>query len=381
MKGFKNVKAYVRGEGIVRADIGIENGRIAEINGASRIDEVLFDCGELLLVPGFLDTHIHGAGGADVMDGTRSALSVMSETLVKEGTTAFLATTMTQSEDNMSAALSAVADCASSAPCGARILGANSEGPFVSTEYAGAQPREYIVAPSVALFDKLNAAAKGTIKIATVAPENDVDFSLIEHLKKLGVISSVGHSAATESVVRDGIRRGLSRVTHTFNAQSALRHREIGVAGSALLYDELYCELIADGIHVSPSAMRLLLKNKPHDKVVLITDSMRAKGMPDGVYELGGQTVNVHGGKATLADGTLAGSVLKMNIAVKNIAEKCGEDICAALDLATYNPAASIGIADEYGSIKIGCLADFTLLDDDFDVVMTAVDGRVVYVK
>lgn len=380
MKGFKNVKAYVRGKGIVRVDIGIENGRIAEINGGSDIDS-LFDCGEYLLAPGFIDTHIHGAGGADVMDGTRAALDAMSDTLVKEGTTAFLATTMTQSEDKMSTAISAVAEYTKNAGRSARVLGVHSEGPFISKAHAGAQPREFIVTPSVELFDRLYAAAKGTIKTITIAPENDDGFMLLDHLKKLGVASSVGHSAATENTVREAIVHGLSRVTHTYNAQSALHHREIGVVGSALLYDELYCELIADGVHVSIPAMRLLIKNKPSDKLVLITDSMRAKGMPDGVYELGGQTVNVADGKATLEDGTLAGSVLKMNVAVKNVVEKCGVDICTALDFASYNPANSVGVADEYGSIEIGKRADFTLLNDNFDVIMTVVDGRAAYIR
>jgi len=377
MKGFKNVRAYIRGKGIVRTDIGLENGRIAAVSAVPGL-EPEFDCGDLLLAPGFIDTHIHGAGGADAMDGTRAALSVISETLVKEGTTAFLATTMTESEAEIIKALTAVREYGESCS-GATLLGVHLEGPFVSETFAGAQPREYITAPSVEIFDKYDEASGGMVKIVTLAPENDADFALTRSLKNRGVIASVGHSAADEKTVQCSIANGITRVTHTYNAQSKLHHREIGVVGSALLYDELYCELIADTIHVSVPAMKLLIKNKPKNKVVLITDAMRAKGMPDGVSELGGQTVYVKNGRATLTDGTLAGSVLKMNAAVKNITEKCGADICSALDSASYNPAESIGIADEFGSIKIGNRADFTLLDPKFNVVMTMVKGRIVY--
>ncbi len=377
MQGLKNVRAYIRGKGIVRTDIGMENGVITAIGNLSI--EPMFDCGDMLLAPGFIDTHIHGAGGADVMDGTRAALSVISETLVKEGTTAFLATTMTQSVEAMKNAISAAADFGSPDGKGATLLGVHAEGPFISEKYAGAQPREYIVPPSVKLFDDLQSAAKDMIKIVTLASETDKDFTLTKHLSETGVVASVGHSAASEQTVREGIKCGITRVTHTFNACSPLHHREVGVVGSALLYNELYTEIIADTVHVSVPVMKLLIKNKPKNKVVLITDAMRAKGMPDGVYELGGQTVYVKSGKATLVNGTLAGSVLKMNEAVKNTVEKCCVDVCTALDFASYNPAESIGIQDIMGSIKIGNRADFTLLDDKFDVVMTSVGGRVVY--
>lgn len=377
MQGFKNVRAYVRGKGIVRTDIGIENGVIAAIGKLSI--EPIFDCGDMLLAPGFIDTHIHGAGGSDVMDGTRDALISIAKTLVKEGTTAYLATTMTQDVDTMKKAMSAVADYRKRGGDGATLLGVHAEGPFISEKYAGAQPREYIVPPSVELFDALQSAAKGAIKVVTFAPEKDADLALTERLHRSDVVCSIGHSAADERTVKKGIDFGITRITHTFNACSPLHHREVGVAGSALLYDDLYTELIADTVHVSVPAMKLLIKNKPKNKVVLITDAMRAKGMPDGVYELGGQTVNVKNGRATLEDGTLAGSVLKMNEAVKNVKEKCGVDICAALDFASYNAAESIGMENVCGSIKIGNRADFTLLDGGFNVVMTAVGGRIVY--
>ncbi|MDE7330009.1 MAG: N-acetylglucosamine-6-phosphate deacetylase [Clostridia bacterium] len=375
MKGFKNAKTYLRGKGIVRVDIGFENGRITEIGEDKNIQPIA-DTGDCLLVAGFIDEHIHGAGGADTMDGTAEALSIISKTLAKEGTTAFLATTMTQSDDKIKNALKGVAqfkECG-----GARLLGAHLEGPFISGKYVGAQPPEYVVKPDIGYFKELQRVAGNKIKLVTLAPEED-DCSLIEYLNKIGVTVSVGHSNATERQVCEAMQSGLTCVTHTFNAQSPLHHREAGVVGSALLHNGLFCEVIADTIHVSVPALKLLIKNKPKDKPVLITDSIRAKGEEVSVSELGGQTVYVKDGQARLKDGTLAGSVLKMNEAVRNLVTKCGTDIGYAVDCATYNPAKNLGIENEYGIIKEGAFADFTLLDENFNVVLTVVGGEIVY--
>ena len=219
----------------------------------------------------------------------------------------------------------------------------------------------------------------GRIRIVTVAPEVPGADALIRHLAETGVVPSVGHSAAGVADVRRAIACGARNVTHTYNAQSPFRHREIGVAGSALLYDELNCELIADGIHVSPEAIRLLVKNKPRGKMTLITDAMRAKGCPDGVSELGGQTVYVKNGEARLADGTLAGSVLRMNDAVRRMVQVIGLPFTDAVDMATKNTAALLGISDSCGEIACGKRADFTVLDPDFGVLLTVVGGREVY--
>ena len=375
MKGFKNAKTYLRGKGIVRVDIGFENGRIAEV-GEDKNIQPLADTGDCLLVAGFIDEHIHGAGGADAKDGTFDALSAISNALVAEGTTAFLATTMTQSDDKIKNALKSVAqfkECG-----GARLLGAHLEGPFISHKHVGAQPPEYVAKPNIEYFKELQRVAGNRIKLVTLAPEED-DCGLIEYLRDSGVTVSVGHSDATERRVFKAIQSGLSCVTHTFNAQSSLHHREAGVVGSAMLYDELFCEAIADLIHVSVPALKLLIKNKPKDKLVLITDAIRAKGRGEGVSELGGQTVFVKDGQARLKDGTLAGSVLKMNEAVKNLVTACGAGIEFAIDCATYNPAKNLGIEREYGTITEGAVADFTLLDGNFNVLLTVVGGEIVY--
>lgn len=377
MKGFINAKAYVKGKGIVRADIGFENGRIAVIGGARGQIQPIAQTGDCLLVAGFIDEHIHGAGGADAMDGTADALSVISDTLVKEGTTSFLATTMTQSDENVKKALKAVTRFTGRG--GANLLGVHLEGPFISRGYIGAQSPQYVREPSVGYFKELQSASGNKIRIVTLAPEEDAGFALINYLKSQGIISSVGHSAAEAKSVDKAVMHGLSCVTHTYNAQSPFRHREIGVAGSALLNDGLVCEVIADTVHVSVPALKLLVKNKPKDKIVLITDSIRAKGLGDGLSELGGQKVYVRNGQARLADGTLAGSVLKMNEAVKNLVKECGMSVEDAIDCATYNPAKNLGIEGEYGVIGEGARADFTLLDGDFNVMMTVVGGEIVY--
>ncbi len=192
---------------------------------------------------------------------------------------------------------------------------------------------------------------------------------------------SIGHSDATYAEARRAAECGARCVTHTFNAQSPFTHREAGVAGAALLTDATYAELIADGIHVSVPAIKLLLKNKPTDKLVLITDSIRAKGLRDGESELGGQKVFVKNGAARLGDGTLAGSVLKMNDAVKLLVDECGADLTRAIDCATVNPANNLGIAENYGSIATGKAADFVVLDDGLDVLMTVRDGEIIYSK
>lgn len=376
MKCFRGASVYVAGAGVTRADITFDE-IIREIGAAPADAETVALPEGAVVLPGFIDPHIHGAGGADAMDGTAAALATISETVAREGTTSFLATTMTESGEAILRALTAVRDCRETP--GARLLGVHLEGPFISETYAGAQPREYIAAPDIDVFDRYQAASGGRIRIVTVAPEVPGADALIRHLAETGVVPSVGHSAAGVADVRRAIACGARSVTHTYNAQSPFRHREIGVAGSALLYDELNCELIADGIHVSPEAIRLLVKNKPRGKMTLITDAMRAKGCPDGVSELGGQTVYVKNGEARLADGTLAGSVLRMNDAVRRMVQVIGLPFTDAVDMATKNTAALLGISDSCGEIACGKRADFTVLDPDFGVLLTVVGGREVY--
>lgn len=386
MKAFENVLAYIEGEGLKRCDI-LFNDKIVKITERTDFSDPTITSAEVIplpenavVVPGFIDQHIHGAGGADAMDGSESALKTIAQTIAKEGTTTFLATTMTQSKGNIEKALKAVkAYREKNFDEGARLLGVHLEGPFIAAAHKGAQPLEYVAKPSSETFDEYNAASGNSIKIVTLAPEEEGAEELIKHLAQKGVIASMGHTGAKSADIRRAISAGAKNVTHTYNAQSALHHREIGTVGSALLYDELNCELIADTIHVSVPAIQLLAKCKPKNKLTLITDAMRAKGLADGESELGGQVVIVKNGEARLKDGTLAGSVLRMNRAIQNMVEKAGVSFLQAIDYATINPARNLGIDGEAGSIREGKRADFAVLSPEYDVACTVRGGKIVY--
>ena len=378
MKGLKNVTAYVAGKGLVKTDIAFEDGKIVAIGKLDNV-EPIFDTDGVVL-PGFIDEHIHGAGGADAMDGTEQALQTISEYVAKEGTTGFLATTMTQSPENIGKALKNVKTVREKGEYkGAEVLGIHLEGPFISPKHVGAQPLEYVAKPAPETFDKYNEISGGNIKVVTLAPEVEGGLDLVKHLAKIGVVASIGHTGAKFSDVEAAVAAGATNVTHTYNAQTPLHHREAGVVGAAMLIDELNCEMICDTIHVSVPAIKIFVKNKPHDKFTLITDAMRAKGMPDGLSELGGQQVFVKNGEARLSDGTLAGSVLKMNVAVKNLVEKVGVSLTEAVDFASANPAKNLGLYDERGSIEVGKRADFAVMDKDYNILYTVVGGKVVY--
>ncbi len=378
MKVFKNATVYVDGEGLKICDVAFDSD-IRVIGNNVKGEEIVLPKGAIVL-PGFIDQHIHGAGGSDGMDGTIENISTIANTVASEGTTSFLVTTMTQSVENITNALRAVKTyCNDEKTTGARVVGVHLEGPFIAKSHKGAQPEEYVQEPNIDVFKAYNEASGNRIKIVTLAPEVEGAETFISYLTSQHIVSSIGHTAAGCQDIQKAIEMGANNVTHTYNAQTALHHREIGVVGSAMLFDELNCELIADTIHVSVPAMRLLVKNKPADKISLITDAMRAKGLPDGVSELGGQTVYVKNGEARLADGTLAGSVLRMNRAIQNMVEKVGVPFAQAVDYATKNPAKMLGIDDKVGSIRVGKKADFTVLNENYDVVLTVRDGNVIF--
>ncbi len=379
MKAFKNASVYAEGKGIIRTSVYFDD-KIRQIGGYVAGAEEIELPENAVVLPGFIDEHIHGAGGSDAMDGNTKDLAIIAETVAKEGTTAFLATTMTQSKENILKAMRAVKEYREAAgEQGARIAGVHLEGPFIAAAHKGAQPLEYVAAPDAKTFDEYNAACGNAIKIITLAPETDGALDFIRHIVAQGTVVSVGHTGAKYAEVKAAMEAGATNVTHTYNAQSPLHHREIGVVGSALLLEDLYCELICDTIHVSVPAMQLLVKNKRADKLALITDAMRAKGLADGVSELGGQTVYVKGGEARLADGTLAGSVLRMNRALQNMVEKVGVPLTQAVDYCTINPARTLKMENEAGSIAEGKRADFAVLNDKFDVLYTVRDGKIIY--
>lgn len=378
MKIFENAKVYVEGKGLVRTNVSFDT-RIRNIG--KKADGERIELPEnAVVVPGFIDRHIHGAGGADTMDASQSTLTTFADTLSREGTTRFLATTITQSVPNLMAALESVkAYCNANRKEGAAILGVHLEGPFISKLHAGAQPLEYIIPLDIELYNKFNAACGNAIRVITLAPELDGSAEFIRYAVKNHTAVSMGHTDATYEQVAEAVKNGATGITHSYNAQRGLHHREAGVVGAAMLLDDLYTELIADTIHVSVPAMRLLYKSKPRGKLVLVTDALRAKGMGDGEIDLGGQTVTVCGCEARLKSGTLAGSILPMNMAVCNLVTKVGAEYCDAVDCATINVARSIGEDKDYGSIAVGKVADFAVLAPDFTVLATIRDGNVIY--
>ena len=378
INGFTNCNILTE-EGLVKTSLKIENGKIAHIGN---FEEGMNLNVEYLVLPGFIDQHVHGAAGSDAMDGTKEDISKIANALASEGTVGFLATTMTQSVENITNALKCVKEYKEENPKeGAEVLGVHLEGPFISLKHIGAQPLEYVAKPDIEVFKKYQEASGNNIKLVSLAAEEEGSAELIKYLVSENVVASFGHTDSTAKDVELAIKAGAKNVTHTFNAMKPLHHREIGTVGSALLYDELNCELICDGIHVSRPAINLLRKCKPSDKLTLVTDAMRAKHMADGEWELGGQAVFVKNGEARLAGGTLAGSVLKMNNAVKNFMEFTGASLQEAVNCASLNPAKNLGLDHILGSIKEGKNASFVVVDKDMNVVYTIRDGYVIYEK
>jgi N-acetylglucosamine-6-phosphate deacetylase len=367
--------------------IFIEDGKIQDIGPLANIpsqyeDVEIYKISEdQTLVPGFIDVHIHGVAGADTMDATTDALNTMAGALPMEGTTSFLATTITQKHENIEKALINAADYREhhNVPGQAEVLGVHLEGPFINKKRKGAQPEEYILNPDIDLFKHWQDLAKGDIKLVTVAPELENGTEFIRYLDQTGVIASIGHTDAVYDEVKTAVEAGAKQVTHLFNGMRGIHHREPGVAGSALIFKELMVELIADGIHVRPEVIKLVMAAKGADGMILITDAMRAKCLKNGIYDLGGQDVHVADGKALLADGTLAGSILKMNDSFKNTIQFADVSLLEAVKMTSVNPAKQLKVYDRKGSVSVGKDADLTILSGDLQVDLTICRGQIAY--
>lgn len=350
--------------------------KIQRIVPATALDwaqmEAVLDVGEHIVSPGFINQHVHGCAGFDVMDDDSEALAAIAAAQARMGVTAFLPTTMTQPFAKIDAALERIG-AARKQKGGAKVLGAHLEGPFIHLEYRGAHDARYIEEAS---FERL-APHADVIRMATMAPECAPP-PCIAACRRAGITLSIGHSGADYAAAQAALRAGFTQFTHVFNAMAPLHHRAPGAVGAALDSDA-YCELIADNIHVHPALQRLLLVAKGTSRVILVTDSMRACLLQDGVYELGGQKVIVREQCARLENGVIAGSVLAMPDALRNFQAATRLDVEQLLRVATENPAKSIGCFAQIGSIAPGKAADFTVLQADFTVQMTIVDGTIVY--
>jgi N-acetylglucosamine-6-phosphate deacetylase len=377
-----NVKAIVNGKIILEDEIVEGSALIYDekivnmVNnhevGRFNVDSII-DAKGNYVSPGFIDLHIHGSGGYDTMDGTYEAQSIISKTIIKNGVTSYLPTTMSMSKECIKKALENIRGI--SIKDGARILGVHLEGPFINPKFKGAQREDYIIKPDYDFIkDYLDI-----IKIITFAPEMDEDFEFMDKMKKHGnVVLSMGHTNGTFEEAIRAIENGVNYGTHVFNAMSGLHHRKPGVLG-ALFSRDVYCELIGDTIHVHKGLFEVFIHINGKERVILVTDSMRAGSMECGEYELGGQRVIVDENSARLEDNTLAGSILKLNEAVKNIRDNTKYNIREVVNMATVNPAKAIGMYDKIGTIKRGKSADLVIFDEDINILKTIINGKVFY--
>lgn len=375
-----NIRIALENGQVIDGEILIRDGKIAQVTEEPFLDYAgkRLNGQSLLALPGFIDIHIHGAMGADFMDGEEEATKTIATYLPKEGTTSFLVTTMTQAPETIQKAIEVNTKLLPD-PNGAEILGVHLEGPFLNKEFSGAQPLNYICNPSKLALEDWFGEQLEHLKIVTLAPEKDTNYDVTRYLSNHGIIVSAGHTKATLLEINEAMKNGLTQLTHYANAMSGLHHREIGVVGAGLLNENLFCEVIADGIHLSDDMLTLIYKFIGADRMILITDSMRAKGMSDGVYTLGNQKVSVTGNEARLANGTLAGSVLKMNEALKKLTQLENVSTLDLMKMSSINAARRLGIFDRKGSIKAGKDADIVLLNDEFKVCYTFCKGNLVY--
>ena len=366
---------YVEGQGVVRCKMLCRDGKILSFG---EYDERTALPERLIVLPGFIDKHIHGAGGTDCMR-DENALRVMSARLAEEGVTRFLPTTMTAPARDVEAALSRMGrQIEYDRFDGALPIGIHLEGPFIHPSRAGAQPVEDILPFSEELFDRWNEISHRRIRQVTYAPERNP--GMTKALTKRGIVPSVGHTMATAADVLTAERDGALSATHVFNAMTPLSHRACGTVGGVMLSDTLFCELICDGKHVEKEAVRVLYKTAK-GRITLVTDATEAKGLPAGKYHLGKNPIVVRDDLARLEDGTIAGSVLKMNDAVRNFSEFCGVKIEEAVDAASLLPAKCLRIDDVCGSIALGKVADFVVCDEKVNVFQTIRNGKTIYQK
>lgn len=362
-------------QGIQAGSLRCDQGKITELGDLSPRsgEEVIHGHGDLYLCPGFLDVHVHGAGGADVMDGKAESLRTISKTLAKTGTTGFLATTMTQTPQAIRKALAAISQV-QDLP-GAQILGVHLEGPFINPAAAGAQDPDLVLAPSLAAYENLVAGYENLIRTVTLAPELAGAQDLIRALAKKGINASLGHTQASYDQALAGIRAGANHATHLFNAMTGLHHRQPGTVG-AVFDTDITTEAICDEVHVHPAVLRLIYQTKGVDKLLLVTDAMMGCGMPDGDYELGGQPVKLVQGEARLLSGALAGSVLTMIKAIQNVARHSELPLYEIINMASLNPAKLAGYSDRKGQLAPGFDGDLVILTADLTIDQVYLAGR-----
>ena len=360
------------------AQIEMNDGKITGIYayGKKAVD---VDYGSKRIVPGFIDVHCHGAYEFDTNDAHEEGLRYWAKNIVSEGVTAFLATTITQSEEVLTKAVANVAKVMEDGYEGAEILGVHFEGPYLDMKYKGAQPEEHIVKPTIEQFERYQAAAKGNIRYVTMATETDEDFTLTRYLADKGIVVSIGHSAATYDQACLAYANGAKCLTHVYNGMTPFNHRANGLVGAAFRLRTMYGEVICDGNHSTPAALNMFFMSKGPDYSIMVSDALMAKGTPIGSRHIfGGNEILIYpDGSAHLTKiDTLAGSTLKLNQGLRILVEEALVPFNYAINACTLNPANCLGIADRKGSIRVGKDADLVVLEDDYSVAQTYCMGQ-----
>ena len=374
VKAFLAASVYTP-DPIANGVILVEDDRILAVGSRDAVDipagTARVDAGDCVIAPGYVDIHIHGAGGHDLMEASREAVEVVSRTLARYGVTSYFPTTVTAPEGRTVQALESLAaliDDTAATPTGAaQPLGIHMEGPFISPQRRGVHPVESIAEPALEAYQRYARAAGGKLRIMTIAPELAAAPEVIAEMLRSGVRPSIGHTDASFEDAERAAAAGVRQATHTFNAMRPFGHRDPGVIGAVLTDARLHAELIADGVHVDPTAIRLLYQCKGDWGIVLVSDAISGTGMPDGLYPLAGLMAEVKDGVCRY-QGALAGSVLTLDRSVRNMRRFLGLRPEQALRMATRNPAQLLGIADRKGILKPGADADFVILDAELEV-------------
>ena len=372
----KNATIYDDRFETVKLNVTVEGQRIAAVDTRTSGDDVL-DLEGYTILPGLIDVHIHGCAGHDTGEATPEALAAMSRCLVRRGITSFCPTSMTLSFEELQTIFRNVAS-ARDTVTGAYIHGINMEGPYIAMSKKGAQNGAYVRHPDVEEFKRLFEDCGGAIKVVDIAPETEGAQEFVEQIRAICPVS-VAHTAADYDQTCAAFEWGVRHVTHLFNAQSGLTHRDPGVVGAVFDHAKRYgvrAELICDGFHIHPAALRIAFSQLGEDNSIIVSDSMSAADHVDGEYDLGGQTVYVRDGKALLADGTIAASTTNVYDELKNVI-RFGVPVKQAIKSATINPARAIRVDHETGSICVGKAADLLVVDDNFNIVLVIVRGEI----
>lgn len=369
----KDADVFTQDNCFVRTDVVVKDGKFAAISDMTEGAGEVIKADGLYMIPGLVDIHFHGCKGADMCDGTREALDVIAAYEASVGVTSICPATMTIPKDELVKVMKNAGEYSYNG--GAHIVGINMEGPFISPSKKGAQAADNIMHCDYEYFCKLQEAANGLIKLVDIAPEEPGAMEFIDKVKD-NVVVSLAHTASDYDTAKEAIERGASHATHLYNAMPPLNHRNPGVIGAVRDSGKCHAELICDGVHIHPSVIRATFAMFGAERMILISDSMRATGLDDGEYTLGGQAVSVKGNLATLHDGTIAGSATNLMDCMRYVVKEVGLSLETAVMCAASNPAKEIGIFDEVGSIAVGKRADFVLLDKELNIVGVYIDGK-----